>query len=111
MTRADRDFVVAVGAVFIVTAVCLVMRPAHAATARKADAQAVTPSATVSVALPPIRIKCPCDMHVTKLDGYVTLSGAGTLTVGPSTTDYTGGHWEGDADISFENHAPAQGKK
>lgn len=54
----------------------------------------------------PIRIQCPCDLHVRQQDGVITLSGAGTITVGPKTTDYTGGHWESNAPVSFDNHAP-----
>lgn len=61
---------------------------------------------SVRLGAPPIRIQCPCDLHVRQQDGVITLSGAGTLTVGPKTTDYSGGHWESDAPVSFDNHAP-----
>jgi hypothetical protein len=62
-----------------------------------------------TIAPSPITIKCPCDLHVK--DGTIEVSGSGQIVVGPRTTDYAGGHWQSDAPVSIDNHAPKKDER
>lgn len=103
MTRTEWNIIALALAVSLVFGLAM---QAHAAPKPRFDPFGPPYAVGTPLPSPPIRIQCPCDLHVRQQDGVITLSGAGTLTVGPKTTDYTGGHWESDAPVSFDNHAP-----
>lgn len=114
MTRTDWNIlmlslaacVVAVMVFAVVAQAAPVPKPAAVDPMVCVSPRAAALQAHMTPCIETIRIQCPCDLHVRQQDGVITLSGAGTLTVGPKTTDYSGGHWESDAPVSFDNHAP-----
>jgi hypothetical protein len=62
------------------------------------------PAPVLNLIPPTIHRKCPCWMY--QADGFIELAPGGTDTVGPDSTDYSGGHWSSDGAVSFANRPP-----